>query len=755
MALAGFSSIAAQIVLLREFLIVFYGNEISISFIFVSWFASGFLGSRLLGVFSDRLNFRITVFSLCQFSLSILFPASILLVRSIKLFLGLGPGEIIAFFPMLAFNFIILLPICALLGFIFSLGAKIYARDTPGAEVKIAAVYILEAAGSILAGLLVSFILIPRLGSLQIMVALSLANLFGAFLLQSYARKSKFRALLLPVFMCVFLVFILGWVFSGWQRLQEGSLRRQWRGYQLLAARNSIYGNVVATKIDTQYSFFYNGLHLYSYPEQMIAEESVHLALLEHARPKSILLVGGGTGGLIREILKHPVERVDYIELDPLVMEIGKDYLPRQESAYLEDPRVKLHYLDARFFIRQTHNKYDCIVVHLGAPVTAQLNRYYTFEFFQEARRILKEDGIFSFSLPSSESFISTPLRNLLSSVYFSLKKVYTDVLVMPGETAYFLASKERGILTYDYNILEERTRERQLQIQYVRPYYLFAKLSPEKIRYTEGVLNAPKSINLNYDFRPAALYYNMIFLTAHFRNSFLKQMISLANEKNIFGVFLAICAFIILSALARKKRKHSQKRIVLTAVLATGFTQMSFQMLVLLSFQIIYGYLFYKLGLLVTFFMVGLTLGSLWMIFKMPRIKRDLNYFIRLEAAVCLYPLFLVLLLYFAATLNRNAAFWPGWGLVFSLLPAIAGFLGGAQFTLANKICLQKTNQQVGRVAGLTYGMDLLGSCLGAFLTAVFLIPILGISKTCFAAVLVNLSVLWGLSLSKEYPPK
>jgi spermidine synthase len=750
MGLAGFSSIAAQIVLLREFLIVFYGNEISISFIFVSWFASGFLGSRLLGVFSDRLKSRITVFSLCQFSLSILFPLSVLLVRSIKLFLGLGAGEVIGFLPMLSFNFIILLPICALLGFMFALGAKIYAQDTPVAEVKIATVYILEAAGSILAGLLVSFVLIPRLGSLQIMVILALANLFGALLLQAFSRKAKFKAVLVAVFTFVFLGFISGWALSGWQRLQEASLRRQWRGYRLLAARNSIYGNIVATKIDAQYNFFYNGLHLYSYPGQLVAEESAHLALLEHAQPKSILLVGGGIGGLVREILKHPVEKVDYIELDPLVMEMGEKYLPAQESAYLRDSRVELHHLDARFFIKQTNNRYDCIVMHLGAPATAQLNRYYTVEFFREARRILKEGGILSFSLASSESFISRPLRNLLSSVYFSLKKVYPEVLVMPGETAYFFASTRRGILTYDYNILEERVKERRLDIKYVRPYYLFAKLSPEKIRYIEEVLNRPQAINLNYDFRPAALYYNMIFLTAHFRNPFLKGILSQASEKNTFGLFLAACVLIVLSTLAAKKRKRAQKRIVLTAVLATGFTQMSFQMLVLLSFQIIYGYLFYKLGLLVTSFMVGLTLGSLWMIFKMRRLKNDLNYFIGLEVAVCFYPLLLVLLLNFLTPLSRGVVSWLVPGLVFSLLPAIAGFLGGAQFPLANKICLQKTSQEVGRVAGLTYGMDLLGSCLGALLTAVFLLPILGIAKTCLAAILINCSVLLGLFISK-----
>jgi spermidine synthase len=89
--------------------------------------------------------------------------------------------------------------------------------------------------------------------------------------------------------------------------------------------------------------------------------------------------------------------------------------------------------------------------------------------------------------------------------------------------------------------------------------------------------------------------------------------------------------------------------------------------------------------------------------------------------------------------------ASWIGPDVLFILLPAIAGFIGGAQFPLANKIYLGE-RQGIGRVAGLTYGMDLLGSSLGAFLTAVFLIPLLGIPETCW---LINFTVLVLLAIS------
>jgi spermidine synthase len=78
----------------------------------------------------------------------------------------------------------------------------------------------------------------------------------------------------------------------------------------------------------------------------------------------------------------------------------------------------------------------------------------------------------------------------------------------------------------------------------------------------------------------------------------------------------------------------------------------------------------------------------------------------------------------------------------VFPLLPVVAGFMGGFQFPLATRIYL-KYNPKVGRVAGLTYGVDLAGACIGAFLVSAFLVPIIGIQNTCFAIIILGVIVL------------
>lgn len=443
--LVGFTAVITQIVLMREFLIVFYGNEISIGFIFTSWFIGGMLGSWLLGRISDKIKPKVTIFTLCQFCLSILLPLSIFLVRSIKPTLNLRPGEIMPLLPMFLSNFIILVPLCMLLGFMFAQSVRIYYSESKTAATKIGRVYVLETIGSLAGGLSVSFILVRLLSSLEIMVILSLLNLVAAIILVALSRERKARPILLAVFSSTLMILVFLWLSHGLNSLQQLSLRVQWKGYELLDSRNSLYGNITVTKSQSQRSFFYDGLHLYTIPDPLTAEESTHFALLEHPKPERVLLVGGGAGGLIDEILKHPIKKVDYVELDPMIIEMAYKYLPGKESDFLRDPRVAIKNLDGRLFIKSTDNIYDCVIMHLGDPYTAQLNRYYTVEFFQEVKKVLREGGIFSFALSSSESYMSGELKDFLRSINASLKKVFLDVKIIPGDTAYFLVCDKKG----------------------------------------------------------------------------------------------------------------------------------------------------------------------------------------------------------------------------------------------------------------------------------------------------------------------
>jgi len=740
--LIGFTAMTAQIIFMREFLIVFYGNELSIGFILASWLMGGAIGSYILGRFSDRISLRPRAFSLCQLIISFILPLDIIAIRLIRLALGMNPGEIAAFFPILASSFVVLAPICIILGFMFSMGCRIYESEAKGGAKTIGRVYLIESIGAMAGGAIVSFVLIQLFNSMSIAAFLSLLNALTALLL---TFKEKRKYLLSAAAGIVFMSIVAIWAFNGWRYLDEYSLKKEWKGYDLVVSKNSIYGNVAVTKSGGEISFFDNGLHLYTVPDKLTSEEATHYALLEHPDPKRVLLIGGGAGGLMEEVLKHPTAKVDYVELDPLIVKMALQYLDKNSRAPLRDKRVTIINTDGRFFVKAAKERYDCVIIDLGDPYTAQLNRYYTLEFFKEAARILKGGGVISFGVTSSENYISKELNDFLSSIYATLKKVFPSVVIMPGDTAYFLASNEKDLLTYDYHIMMERARKRGLDLKYVREYYLFSKLSAQRISYMEDAVKKGGGIKINRDLRPISYYYDIVFWSSRFRDSLFSKILKSATGKRVWGIAIIFYISLLLFGGAARRRKDPVKSIVLLAVLGAGFTGLAFQVLVMISFQIIYGYLFYKLGIILTFFMAGLAAGSLTAIRALSKLKNGRLAFIITQYAICAYPLILPVFLW--TTLNSKSALvsWLGSNVLFLILPAMAGFVGGFQFPLANKLYLAG-EEGIGKAAGLTYGVDLFGSCIGAILTGAILIPILGIPQTCLAISLMNLAVLAGL---------
>ena len=296
--LTGFTAMVSQIVFMRELLIVFYGNELSIAFILASWLIGGAIGASLLGGLADKIKAKISVFSLCQLALAVAIPSNILAIRSIKAALKMNPGEIMPFFPMAISSFVILAPVCVVLGFAFSLACRIHKEGEGAGAVNIGTVYVLESVGAMAGGLAASFVLIRLFGSFQIAAILGILLSIAAAWLVYSSRGAKARAVLLAACMAIALVALGTWSCNGLHALDGRSLARQWRGYELIASKNSIYGNIAVARNASQYSFFDNGLHLYTVPDKQTAEEAVHFALLEHPDPKTVLLIGGGVGGL-------------------------------------------------------------------------------------------------------------------------------------------------------------------------------------------------------------------------------------------------------------------------------------------------------------------------------------------------------------------------------------------------------------------------------------------------------------------------
>ncbi len=140
---------------------------------------------------------------------------------------------------------------------------------------------------------------------------------------------------------------LLVWVAPQWDAAARARL---WRGFHVVAARDSIYGNLTVTETGesdagTIRSLYENGAILANAPDPAAAEEAVDYALLEHAAPRRVLLIGGGVNGGVAEALKHPtVESLDYVELDPALIAMARQFFPAQTAVFASDPRVHLHF---------------------------------------------------------------------------------------------------------------------------------------------------------------------------------------------------------------------------------------------------------------------------------------------------------------------------------------------------------------------------------------------------------------------------
>ena len=112
----------------------------------------------------------------------------------------------------------------------------------------------------------------------------------------------------------------------------------------------------------------------------------------------------------------------------------------------------------------------------------------------------------------------------------------------------------------------------------------MFSKLSPEKILYMDNVMKSGQTVKVNRDFQPVYYYYDMIFWASHFRNSVFKQVLKYVDEQKIWKIVFVLFCLIVLSAIRQKHKRYPRARVVMTAIMVTGFAEIIFQIVILPS---------------------------------------------------------------------------------------------------------------------------------------------------------------------------
>jgi spermidine synthase len=166
------------------------------------------------------------------------------------------------------------------------------------------------------------------------------------------------------------------------------------------------------------------------------------------------------------------------------------------------------------------------------------------------------------------------------------------------------------------------------------------------------------------------------------------------------------------------------------------GFTLIGLEMLLLLAFQAIYGYVYQQLAVMIAAFMAGMALGS-WRALRAPP-PRQMRALVLLQIAAAIAPLLLYAVFELVTHATSPTALFLVSQVLFPVLALLCGMLGGYEFPIASRIFFAATR---GRSPGTLYALDLAGSCLGAVLFSVYLIPVFGFLRTAVLAAMVSLA--------------
>jgi len=739
----GFSGLAAEVLLLRELLVVFSGNELCIGIILANWLILEAFGCFFLGRNAEDSQHPLETYTVLTILFSFFLVASIYLTRILKIILGISIGESIGFVSMFYSSILILLPVSVLHGALFPYSCRMYAMFCGRDASSAGRVYAYETVGTIIGGIACTWLVIPYLHTFLAASGLAVLNVIVCLAaLAPFWKAGLFQKALL-VCLSILVIFSGYWVFSGQvDALHHSSTQAQWKNLNVVHYQNSQYGNICAIENEGQYIFFQDGVPgiITPIPDLAFIEEFVHLPLLAHREPAKLLILSGGAGGIINEAFKHAsIKTIEYAELDPLLLDLLRKYPTPLTESELNDTRVKIKHIDGLLFLKTTRNTYDLILIGIMEPSNLQANRFFTREFFTLVKKRLNKEGILVLGLPGSLMYANAELKNLNSCIFHTLKRVFAHIKVIPGDGQnLFFSSDSQDISRIDRKQILERLQLRNIRANTIVPWQLEKKLHPGWqdwfSRFIEG-----SSRKINSDFKPIGLFYSISHWNALFAPS-LRGLFRLIEKINVGTIAAGLAFALLLYVFFRSRHKRFVQIGIPLSIVTTGFAGMIFDLMLIFTFQSMYGYVFSWIGLLVSFFMAGAALGAMLTTRIMERLENCFRLFVQIDLAIIIFSLgWPFIFLGARAFLDSPDVFVP-FKLLFLFIASICGFLIGAQFPLANKIYLQD-GSSLSKTAGLLYASDLLGGWIGGIVGAVVLLPVLGLTGTCITVGLVKLA--------------
>ena len=671
--LLGSTSIIAQVILLREFMAVFNGNELVIGLMLANWMILTGLGAYL-GKFPLKIKKAGTVIVSGLLVLSVLPFVTTFLINYLKNIV-FPIGATISLFQIFYSSFLLLIPFCLVSGFLFTFIVKSFSEIRNHNETG--TIYGFESVGSIAGGLLSGLLFLSVFSSIESLLVLVILNGLIFFLIS--LKKSEQKMIWVPL-LVVIPAFILLF-FHPETRIRSLVYPNQ----EIAVSKDSPHGNIVITRREKMWSVYNNNVLLFDSENFMVNEEAVHFAMLQHPNPEKVLLVSGGLSGQITELKKYKPATIDYVEDNRWLLAQMKDTLRK-----MTDESLHVFTTDPLRFIRNSLQTYDIVILNLPGPTTMQSNRFYTQEFYTLLKKKLAPGAVISFGISSPPNYLNQEAVDLNSSLFATLKKVFQNVLIIPGEKNYFLASD--APLTYNF---AENVQSKGIENRYVNSYYFDDALLKNRGENILSALNPAAKINQNLN--PVSYNQQIAYWLSQFNRSYWLLVFCLG----------AMFLFVFF------RGNTSSKTMFLT-----GFSASGLEILLLFGLQIFFGNIYLLTSFVFAGFMLGLAAGSFCGRSFNPS---DKNYLGIVQMFIGIYAAVLSVSLFSQMMVNL-----PDFLIYFLFLAAtiLIGGLTGFQFTQVSR---SRTGSYAA-ISGMTYSNDLIGSAMGALAISVFFVSRIGI---------------------------
>jgi spermidine synthase len=249
---------------------------------------------------------------------------------------------------------------------------------------------------------------------------------------------------------------------STWGFLIEGKIFSGKSKFQKIEVfENKELGRILVldgmVQLSTKHEFIYH-------------EMLVHPAMLYHKNPKRVLIIGGGDGGALREVSKHPVKEIFLVEIDEEVIEVSKKYLSSVSKGAFDDKRLKIFNEDALKFVKRYKNDFDVIIEDLTDPLGFS-SLLWRKRFYKDILQALKENGVAAFQSGYLKEPFAKKARRDLAKVFpfFKVHKAFVGCFPLDEHTFSF-GSKKIDFDKISFEEISKRFKKLKLKTKYYNP---------------------------------------------------------------------------------------------------------------------------------------------------------------------------------------------------------------------------------------------------------------------------------------------